>query len=169
MIRNEATPARICAVHADAPAERLFFAQYRLQMAGHRARDPDYWDCALEILLRFAAREPAKILHGEFHLFTQTLNEWLGREIVWRFSSCRCLNMDEFLVLRLVEASQRSDKNAEYVAASELLENGGVATLLRASRSLAVALQSNDFMLAPIERLPIIASMPCAPHSYNLQ
>jgi hypothetical protein len=169
VIHSEATPAQISAVHADAPAERIFFAQYRLWMAGYSARDPDYWECAFAILLRFAAPELAKILHGKFRLFTQTLNERTRREIMWRFSACRCLCRDEFLVLRLVAASQRKDENAETLAAPALLGGGDVEDLLHASRSLATALQANGFTLAPIERLPIVASAPHAPHSYTLQ
>jgi hypothetical protein len=169
VIHSEATPAQISAVHADAPAERIFFAQYRLWMAGYSACDPDYWDCAFAILLRFTALESAKILHGKFRLFTQTLSEQTRRKIMWRFSSCRCLCRDEFLVLRLVAASQRKDENAETLAAPTLLGNGDVEDLLHASRSLAAALQANGFTLAPIERLPVIASPPHDPHSYTLQ
>ena len=80
MIHSETPPAQIAAVHADAPAERVFFAQYRLWMAGYCARDKDYWDCALAILRRFAAPAPAKILHANFRLFTQTLTEQSRRE-----------------------------------------------------------------------------------------
>jgi len=137
--------------------------------AGYSARDPDYWECAFAILLRFATPELAKILHGKFRLFTQTLNERTRREIMWRFSACRCLCRDEFLVLRLVAAAQRKDENAETLAAPALLGGGDVEDLLHASRSLATALQANGFTLAPIERLPIVASAPHAPHSYTLQ
>ena len=79
MTHRELTQSQIAAVHANAPAERLFFTQYRLWMAGYSSRDADYWDCAFDVLLRFAARESAKLLHGEFHLFTRTLNEWASK------------------------------------------------------------------------------------------
>jgi hypothetical protein len=169
LIHHDSTQSLIAAVHAEAPAERLFFAQYRLWMAGYSARDADYWECAYDVLLRFATPESAMILHGEFHLFTRTLNERARKEIMWRFSACRCLCMDEFLVLRLIAASQRKDEGAEIFAATELLGSGDVEAILTASRSVAEALQFRNFVLAPIERLPVIANMPRVPHSYTLQ
>jgi hypothetical protein len=96
VIHSEPAQLRVAAVYADAPAERLLFAQYRLWMAGYSAGDADYWDRAFGILLRFAKPESAKILHREFHLFTRTLNERTRKEIIWRFSACRCLCQDEF-------------------------------------------------------------------------
>jgi hypothetical protein len=119
-------------------------------------------------LLRFAKPESAKILHREFHLFTRTLNERTRKEIIWRFSACRCLCQDEFLVLRLIAASQQRDQNAENLAATELLGSGDVESILTASRSLAKALQLNHFIFAPIERVPVSANMPQVPHNYNL-
>lgn len=169
MIHGETTQSRITAVHADAPAERLFFAQYRLWMAGHASGDTDYWDCALDVLLRFTSPESAKILCGEFHQFTCTLNKRARKEILWRFSACRCLCMDEFLVLRLVAASQRKDHDEENLAAMSLLGSADAGVILRASRSLAEALQLCHFVLAPIERLPVIENLPHAPQSYTLQ
>ncbi|WGJ14123.1 hypothetical protein QEV83_15920 [Methylocapsa sp. D3K7] len=169
MMHSETPPAQIAAVHADAPAERVFFAQYRLWMAGYCARDKDYWDCALAILRRFAAPAPAKILHAKFRLFTQTLTEQSRREILWRFSGCRCLCGDEFLVLRLMAASQRKDARAETLTAPALLGSGDIEALIYASRSLAGALKDNSLTFAPIERLPIVACPAHPPHSYTLQ
>jgi hypothetical protein len=169
LTHHESTQSQIAAVHANAPAEQLFFTQYRLWMAGYSSRDADYWDCAFDVLLRFAARESAKLLHGEFHLFTRTLNEWASKRIRWRFSACRCLSLDEFLVLRLITASQRKDEDEEIHAATELLGREDVESLLTASRSLAKALHLSHFVLSPIERLPVIANMPWVPHSYTLQ
>ena len=168
-MHSETPPAQIAAVHADAPAERVFFAQYRLWMAGYCARDKDYWDCAHAILRRFAAPAPAKILHANFRLFTQTLTEQSRREILWRFSACRCLCGDEFRVLRLMAASQRKDARAETLTAPALLGCGDIEALIYASRSLAGALKDNSLTFAPIERLPIVASPAHPPHSYNLQ
>ncbi len=72
---QEISQSTIAAVHADAPAERLFFAQYRLCMAGYSTRDADYWDCALAVLRRFVGQESAKKLQAQFHLFTRALSE----------------------------------------------------------------------------------------------
>jgi hypothetical protein len=169
MMQRETPRSQIAAVHVDAPAERLLFAQFSLWMAGYTSRDVDYWECAFDVLLRFATREPAKILHGEFHLFTRTLIEQTRKETMWRFSACRCLYLDELLVLRLIAASQRKDEDAESLAAMDLLGRADVEALLAASRSLAKALQFNNFVFAPIECRPVIANMPRVPHSYTLQ
>ena len=86
-MQQETSQSKIAAVHADAPTERLFFAQFRL-------RDADNWDCALAVLRRFVGQESAKKLQAQFHLFTGALNEQAHREIMWRFSACRCLCRD---------------------------------------------------------------------------
>ncbi|QBR71796.1 hypothetical protein CU048_11515 [Beijerinckiaceae bacterium] len=159
MIQHDTAHPQITAVHADAPAERLFFAQYRLWMAGYCARDELYWDCAFDVLLRFVARESARVLHAQFHLFTRTLNEQARKEIVWRSSVCRCLCRDEYLVLRLVAASQRQDEETEYRAAMDLLGSEDIRPVLMASRSLAKALQYRSFVLAPVEHVSVAANM----------
>ncbi|HUI20208.1 MAG TPA: hypothetical protein VLZ74_04110 [Methylocella sp.] len=169
MTSHATMPPQIAAVHADASAERLFFSQYRLSMAGYCSRDTDYWDWAFEVLLRFVDPESATILHTKFHIFTRTLKEWARKEIQWRFSACRCLCPDEFLVLRLIAASQRNDKETERRAAADLLGRADVEALLAASRSLAQELQIREFVLAPIERLAIVANPLPVPHSYTLQ
>ena len=117
----------------------------------------------------FRGPQSAKSLHAEFRLFTQTLNEQSNREIIWRFSACRCLCRDEFLVLRLIAASQRKDARAETFIAAALLGSGDVEALIYASRSLAEALKDNSLTFAPIERLPIVACLAHVPHSYTLQ
>jgi hypothetical protein len=168
MIQHDISQREIAAVHAEAPAERLFFAQYRLWMAGYCAGDPLYWECAFDVLLRFVARDSARILHGQFHLFTRTLNEQARKEIHWCSSICRCLCRDEFLVLRLVAASQRKDQDAEYRAATDLLGSEDIGALLMASRSLAQALQFRSFVLAPIERVFTTPNVPHLPHGQSL-
>jgi len=168
-MQQKTSQSRIAAVHADAPAERLFFALYRLWMAGYSSRDADYWECAFDVLLRFVGQESAKSLQAEFHLFTRALTEQTHKEIIWRFSACRCLCRDEFLVLRLIAAAQQSDQDVENLAATALLGCGEVDTLLKASRSLAAALRSSNLVLAPIERLPVSINLPHVSHSYTLQ
>jgi len=169
MIEEETAQSRTVAVHADAPAERLFFTQFRLWMAGYSLQDPLYLDCAFDILLHFTPLNPAKVLYHEFQLFTRTLTEQTRREIVWRLAACRCICRDEFLALRLVAASQRNNPAEEQLAASELIGSHHVTPVVKASRSLAHALELGRFILAPVERLPIIARKPGAPQSYTLQ
>lgn len=159
----------IAAVHADAPAERLLFAQFRLWMAGFSTGDADYWNCALGVLLRVAKPQTAMNLHGEFHRFTRLLNEGRQKEIQWRFSACRCLCRDEFLVLKLIAASQRKDEDTERLAAMELLAGFEAEAIINASRLLAKALAFANFILAPVERLPVVAGEPHVPQSYTLQ
>jgi len=168
----------IAAIHADAPAENLFFAQYRYWMAGYSTRDIFCWDCAWDTLLRFVSRDSAPALYSEFHLFTRTLNEQARRKVEWRPDICRCLCRDEFLALRLVSASQQNDLDEELAAASDLLgadisscRSGvdSVRTLLMASRLLAQALKNRRFVLAPIKRLPPASTLPHTPHGHTLQ
>lgn len=168
MIQHDITHPQVTAVHADAPAERLFFAQYRLWMAGYCARDSLYWECAFDVLLRFVARESARVLHGQFQLFTRTLNEQARKEIIWRSSICRCLCRDEFLVLRLVAASQRNDQATEYHAATDLLGSEDIGAVLMASRSLAQALQFRSFILAPVDHDSTATKMQQPPPGHSL-
>lgn len=155
------------AVHADAPAENLFFAQYRYWMAGYSTRDTFCWDCAWDSLLRFVAQDSAKALYAEFHLFTRTLNEQAQRAVGWRPDVCRCLCRDEYLVLRVVAASQRNDLDQERAAATDLLGADKVQVLLPTSRLLAQALLGNKFVLAPIKRWPS-ATLPHGPQNHFL-
>lgn len=162
--------SQVVAIHANAPAERLFFAQYRCLMAGYSTRHPFCWDWAWDVLLRFAAPDSAMELYGKFHFFIRTLNEQASRSIGWRADVCRCLCRDEFLVLRLVAASQQDDFDEEFLAATGLLGTDQVHVLLMASRFLAQALKAQNFVLAPIERrLPASATMPHAPPVSTLQ
>jgi hypothetical protein len=157
---NEETESQIVAVHAEAPAERLFFGQYRLWMAAHSSRDPLYLDYAFKALLNFVACDAAKELFCEFSWFTGTLTEQTRRPIGWRLSRCRCLCRDEFLALCLVAASQRNDLAGQHAAASGLLGTEYVTPLLTASGSLAQALEFRGFILAPVERMTAGATMP---------
>lgn len=168
--KSQATPGtQIVAIHADAPAEKLFFAQYRCWMAGYSTRDTYCWDLAWKALLRFVAPDSAKRLYGEFHFFTFTLNEQANRSIGWRPNVCRCLCRDEYLALRLVAASQRDDLDQELSAATGLLGTDQVHVLLMASRSLAQVLKVRRFVLAPInKRPPAIAAMPHTPEGHTL-
>lgn len=159
----------IAAVHADAPAEHLFFAQYRYWMAGYATRDTFCLDCAWDVLLRFVGQDSAKVLYGEFHLFTRILSKQARRTVGWRPDVCRCLCRDEYLALRLVAASQQGDLEQEIFAATDLLGADTVHALLRASRSLAQALKGRRFVLAPIKRSQSTSVFPHAPHGHTLQ
>jgi len=139
------------AIHALAPAGRLFVAQYRLWLAGYSPNDPVYLDCAIVILLRFVMRESARVLYSEFHLFMQTLIDQTRRTVSWRAGGCRCLCRDEILSLRLVAASQSEDLTEEILAASELIANDYVKPLVSVSRSLGQALLVTGLLLAPVE------------------
>ncbi len=152
MASHKPPSARIAAIHVDAPAENLFFAQFRAWMAGYCSRDIFAWDFAWDALRRFVCEESAKALYSEFHLFARTLNARPGRAIEWRPDVCRCLCRDEYLALRLVAASQCGDVASEFSAASELLGTDQVHALLMASRSLAQALKVRRFVLSPIRR-----------------
>lgn len=178
MGRHAVPQETIAAIHADAPAENLFFAQYRYWMAGYSTRDIFCWDCAWDALLRFVGREAATALYSEFHLFTRTLHEESCRKIEWRPDICRCLCRDEFLALRLVAASQQNDLQQELSVASDLLgadigvDRLGarkINALVRASRLLAQALKGRRFVLAPIKRLPPPSALPHTPHGHTLQ
>lgn len=171
--QHEKPAAKIVAVHAEAPAERLFFGQFRLWMSAHGARDPRYLDYAFKALLHFVAFDAAQELFCEFGVFTGILTEQARAAIEWRLSRCRCLCRDEFLALRLVAASQREDLAEEHAAASEILETQSITQsikpLLIASRSLAQALELKGFVLAPIERLGAEAALPPISHGWTLQ
>jgi hypothetical protein len=169
MGQHENPELKIVAVHAEAAAERLFFAQYRLWMASHASQDPVYLDCAFEALLHFVAQDSARVLYAEFGLFTRTLAEQTRRVIRWRLSRCRCLCRDEFLVLRLAAASQGDDLAEEHLAATEILGTEYVKPLLTASRSLARALELRHFVLAPIEYMTGDETMPSVRHGWTLQ
>jgi hypothetical protein len=169
MVQYERAAPDIAAVHADAPAEHLFFAQYRHWMAGYATRDIFCWDRAWNALLRFLPPESAKAVYSEFHLFTRVLNQGSQRAIGWRPDVCRCLCEDEFCVLNLVTASQQSDFEKEFLAAAELVGLNQVPALLRVSRSLAQTLQAANFLLEPVAaRLPKIAMASYAPHTATL-
>ncbi len=159
----------IAAVHADAPAEHLFFAQYRHWMAGYATRDALCWDCAWDVLLRFVPPESAKALYSEFHLFTRILHQRSQRAIGWLPDVCRCLCRDEYCALNLVAASQRSDFEKEFLSAAELLGMNEVPELLKVSRSLAQALSMRNFLLAPVAHLPKVAIASYAPQTATLQ
>jgi hypothetical protein len=150
MASHKPPSARIVAIHADAPAENLFFAQFRAWMAGYCSRDIFAWDFAWDALRRCVCEESAKALYSEFHLFARTLNDRAGRAIEWRPDVCRCLYRDEYLALCLVAASQRGDVASEFSAASELLGTDHVHALLMASRSLAQAMKVRKIALSPI-------------------
>jgi hypothetical protein len=160
MAWHQCTGTETAAVHADAPAENLFFGQYRYWMAGYSARDRFCWDLAWDALLRFVAPDSAKLIYSEFYLFTRALCEQANRAIGRRPDVCRCLCRDEYLVLALVEASQRKDFVRERSAATELLGTEKVHVLLMASRSLAQTLKVRKFVLAPVERQPAMTTMP---------
>jgi len=161
--------AQIAAVHADAPAENLFFAQFRYWMAGYASRDIFCWDFAWDALLRFVSEDSAKVLYSEFHLLARTLNAEAKRTIEWRPDVCRCLLRDEYLALCLVAASQRNDFEREFSAAAELLGTDQVHVLIMASRSLAQALKVRRFVLSPIRPVPELATAPHGGHAHTLQ
>ncbi len=104
---------KIVAMHADRPAEHLFFAQYRHWMAGYATGDILAWDKAWDSLLKFVPFDVARILYAEFHLFARSLAEVVGIRCGWRPDVCRCLCRDEYFILMLVDASQRDDVEAE--------------------------------------------------------
>ncbi|WP_395664776.1 hypothetical protein [Methylocella sp.] len=137
-------------VHADAPAEHLFFSQYRYWMAGFANRDMFCWDCAWDALLRYAPPDVAKTLYSEFHVFTRTLNQRSQRPIGWLPDLCRCLCRDECWVLNLVVASQHMRAHEELLAAAELVDMSDAPSLIAASRSLARALEAVHFVFAPM-------------------
>ncbi|MEJ0096021.1 MAG: hypothetical protein WDN46_22195 [Methylocella sp.] len=168
MAEHQRPAPDIAAIHADAPAEHLFFAQYRHWMAGYATRDMFFWDCAWDALLRFLPPESAKALYSEFHLFTRILNQRTQRAIGWRPDVCRCLCHDEYCVLKLVTASQRSDAEREFLAAVEMLGINEAPALLNASRSLAQALEARNFLLTPVARLSKLTVAPCVPHTVTL-
>ncbi|WP_026607935.1 hypothetical protein [Methylocapsa acidiphila] len=160
--------AQIAAVHADTPAEHLFFAQFRYWMAGYSLRDISCWDSAWDSLLRFVAEDAAKTLYSEFHLFTRALKSQSERPIRWRPDVCRCLLRDEYLALCLVSASQRNERAREFSAAAELLATDQVHVLLMASRSLAQALLVRRFLLAPGNHASEWGTEPRASHTRQL-
>ncbi|MCI0735276.1 MAG: hypothetical protein L0Y50_03215 [Beijerinckiaceae bacterium] len=157
------------AIHALAPAGRLFVAQYRLWLAGYSTHDPVHLDCAFDILLRFVTRDSARVLYSEFHLFMQTLIDQTRRTISWRAGGCRCLCRDEILALRLVAASQSGDLADEVLAASELIANDYVKPFVSASRSLGQALLVKGLLLAPAELDSADEAAPPGLYSRTLQ
>lgn len=158
---NSANPnMQAVAIHANAPAERLFVTQYRCWIAGFSIGETFCWDLAWTALLRFVAPDVAKALYNEFHFFAFTLIVQANRSIEWRPNFCRCLCRDEYLALRLVEASQRRDFKEEISAATSLLGADQVQLLIMASRSLAQALKDRRLVLAPIEDSRSIAPPP---------
>lgn len=138
----------VAGVHADAPAEHLFFSQYRYWMAGFSTRDMFCWDCAWDALLRYVAPDAGKTLFAEFHVFTRLLNQRASRPIGWLPDVCRCLCEDEMRVLRLVCASQRGEAHEELLAAAELVGVDDAKPLVEASRSLARAFAAQDLHFA---------------------
>ncbi len=149
MSQHDAHSLEVAGAHADAPAEHLFFAQYRYWMAGYATRDMFCWDCAWDVMLRYAPTDVAKMLYAEFHIFTRTLNQRAQRPISWLPDVCRCLCRDEYWVLNLICASQQHNAHEELLAAAELVGIDEVCNLLGASRSLARALKAAKFVLAP--------------------
>ncbi|ACK49942.1 hypothetical protein Msil_0973 [Methylocella silvestris BL2] len=151
MSEHQSHAPEVAGQHADAPAEHLFFAQYRYWMAGYATRDMFCWDCAWDTLLRYVAPEAGKALYAEFHLFTRVLNQSSRRPIGWLPDLCRCLCRDEYWVLNLVAASQQGQAHEELLAAAELVGIDEARALLGASRSLARALKAENFVLAPLD------------------
>lgn len=149
MSRHDSHSPEVAGVHADAPAEYLFFAQYRYWMAGYATRDMFCWDCAWDVLLRYVPPDAGKTLYAEFHFFTRTLSQRSRRPIGWLPDVCRCLCRDEYWVLNLICASQQDNAHEELLAAAELVGIDEVRNLLGASRSLARALKAANFVLAP--------------------
>jgi hypothetical protein len=149
MAQDEASQ-KVAAVHADRPAENLFFAQYRHWMAGYATGDIFCWDCAWDSLLNFVPRELAEALYSDFHLFARALTREAGRVPGWRPDVCRCLCVDEFLALKLVAASQRGDMIEECKVAAALIGDGHPHSVVMASRRLAKSLERRRFLLAPI-------------------
>lgn len=151
MGQHQILTGEAAAIHALAPAGRLFVAQYRLWLAGNSTHDLAHLDCAIDILLHFVTRESVRVLHSEFHLFMQTLMDQTRRTVTWRAEGCRCLCRDEILALRLVAASQIGDLAEEVLAASELIANDYVKPFVSASRSLGQALLVKGLLLVPVE------------------
>jgi hypothetical protein len=149
----------IAAVHADRPAENLFFAQYRHWMAGYATGDIFCWDCAWDCLLKFVAQESAKALYSDFHLFVRALVEQTGRVPGWRPDVCRCLCRDEYLALMLVGAAQRGDAADERQVAAAFVGHDRAPAVVTASRRLAEALTFRRFILGPVKRRPAEAEM----------
>jgi hypothetical protein len=143
---------QIAGVHADAPADNLFFTEYRCWMAGFKTRDAACWDYAWDALVRAVSKDFAKVLFSEFHLFARTLRDEAKRDIAWRTDVCRCLCYDECLVLALVSASQLHDQPQEVTLASGLLGTDKVETFLEASRSLAEAMKNCQLLLEPARK-----------------
>ncbi len=150
MTEHECGGKRVVATHADAPAENLFFAQYRHWMAGHSSKDTGYWDSAWKALLHAMTGEEAKVVFGEFNYFTRVLWTEIKRPVRFRPDVCRCLCRDEYLVLKLVAASQAGDRASELSAVAELLGADASLPLLVASRSLAQAFKQRGYVLTPI-------------------
>ena len=150
MTEHERGSKRIVATHADAPAENLFFSQYRHWMAGHSSKEVGYWDCAWKVLLGSMTGEDAKVIFAEFNYFTRVLCSEIKRPVRFRPDVCRCLCRDEYLVLKLVAASQSGDRISETSAVAELLGADASLPLLAASRSLAHALSRRGYVLTPI-------------------
>lgn len=140
---------KIVAVHADRPAEHLFFAQYRHWMAGYATGDILAWDSAWDSLLKFVPFNVARILYAEFHLFARGLTEAVGMRCGWRPDVCRCLCRDEYFILMLVGGSQRDDVEAEALAVAALA-GGDHPALAIASRRLAETLKRFEIIFAPI-------------------
>lgn len=140
---------KIVAVHADRPAEHLFFAQYRHWMAGYATGDIFAWDCAWDALLKFVPFNAARVLYAEFHLFARSLTETAGKSCGWRPDVCRCICRDEYFVLMLVGASQRQDADGE-TRAMTALTGAETPALAAASRRLADLLKRYDLVFAPI-------------------
>ncbi|MGO9135256.1 MAG: hypothetical protein ACLP8A_14595 [Methylovirgula sp.] len=149
MSQSEEAAAKVVAVHADRPAEHLFFAQYRHWMAGYATGDIFPWDCAWDALLKYVSFDAAEALYAEFHLFIRSLNNAAGRNCGWRPDVCRCLCRDEYLALMLVGASQRADAEEEMRAMTALV-GGDHRAVVQASRRLAATLKRCELMLAPI-------------------
>ncbi|MCI0466861.1 MAG: hypothetical protein L0Y57_07650 [Beijerinckiaceae bacterium] len=158
----------IAGIHAQAPAEELFFAQYRLWLAAHATQNSFYLDCAFQHLLDVSGHACAKDLYRQFRSFTLTLLAQSRRAIGWRAFGCRCLGRDELLALKLVSASQNEDAGEEDMAAAELLACAHVRPLVNSSRLLAQTLVAAGFVLAPVEKYAVAAALPPDPWGQSL-
>jgi hypothetical protein len=140
---------RPVAIHADAPAEKLFITQYRCWTAGYSLCNRTCLSLARIVLQSYVTPCCVDTLYDAFHFFAFTINTQTKKLIEWRPDACRYLCRDEYLALRLISASQAANYSKEVSAATELLGGDEIHNLLIASRSLAQALKVRGFVFEP--------------------
>ncbi|SFJ98849.1 hypothetical protein [Methylocapsa palsarum] len=137
------------AIHADAPAEKLFITQYRCWTAGYSLCNRTCLNLARVVLQSYVTPCCVNTLYDAFHFFAFTMNTQAQKPIEWRPDACRYLCRDEYLALRLISSSQAGDFNEEVSAATDLLGMDEIHLLVTASRLLAHALKVRGFVFGP--------------------